>query len=72
MAGIRTMAGQVWTAARWMPRLLIAVVAFVLRAPRLVLESGGQLDHRNAVDEHLRAVWGNIESELRAAGGGHA
>ncbi len=69
MARTRTTASQVWTTIRWTPRLLIAVVAFVLRAPRLVLESGGRLDHDDAVDKHLRAVRGNIESELRAVGG---
>jgi len=54
---------------RRVPRLLAAVLTFVLRVPRLVLESGNRVDHRDATDKHLQSVWARMESELRAAAG---
>ena len=54
---------------RRVPRLFAAVLTFVLRVPRLVLEAGSRVDHRDAMDKHLQSVWANMGSELRAAAG---
>ena len=52
---------------RRVPRLFAAILAFVLRVPRLVLESGSRVDHRDAMDTHLQSVRSKMELEPRAA-----
>ena len=69
MSAANEMVGQVWKAMRRTPRLFAVVLTFVLRSPRLVLEAGGRVEHRDRMAEHLQSVWAGLESELRYAAG---
>ena len=72
MSAIRGTVGPVLKAMRRLPRLFAAVLTFILRAPRLVLEAGSRVDHREAMDRHIRAVWASIGSEMRVTSGDEA
>lgn len=72
MSAFRGAVGRVWKIMRRTPRLFAAVLTFVVRAPRVVLESGSRVDHHDSVDKHMRQVWARVGSDLRTAAGGES
>lgn len=68
MSGMRETIKNAWPMVRRLPRLFAAVLTYVIRSPRLVLEAGGRVDHREAMDKHLRKVWAEVGSGLRDSG----